>query len=1260
MSGYPHSVLAQYPCSPSTDPASDTVAVSTQFTQTLEPVQPVSPGSQFSLHLNAGGRLDLYTVGTDQEVFRLRRLVGGDADYERKALNFKASQLNTFASDAVQGEDEPDIFGIGADGSLTLARYEQETKEYVQQRCQPTSATEKLSQFTSVKLNDSVYAFVRFDDGTIASNFINMKDLGWASNQWVPLLSPNGTENAKATRISVCHNNKRQNGIYAISDKKSVWFSDSRNRFSRFTDLGYLEVRDVTIIEDFDNLLNIVAIGHIANKPAEKSGIWVKRQKKYPSTPGAIEWEDWNKIQSTVDVEGKAIRSSLDESGKVTIFVMEDDTESRLFIIRELRDKKNRTGWTHPFPLGNKVPDAIFAIAQDAQDLAEAFSITTEADADGNNKQMIYRFWQDPDSTLWKSETLSVEKPDTVVTLPVHSVEVRLQNGQQDPLSFGEAYFSSPTPATLRLNGRSYPVGPLIPEVKLKSDAGGLLVISYITNSLAAPTLVLRLPGMSPDEAISIEPNAQLQDRLSTLTSDDILKAKNSTGVPILPGTGNERKENAKALAEIHETVMSLGKPSDGSSVKAPYVWDKPGLGVRYHQRARNEKIGRLDLSQVQEQHWKITFADNNGIRVGKITADEGLALYNRAANMKISALTANDNTGALDLFDFSLGDLWQSIKSGVGKIFSGLKEIIITTIIDPIKKIVSAVKTVFKLVLEGIEYLIEKTIEYIQQAFEFIESMWAKVKAFFNDLYEWLAFLFNFDDIKRSAEIVEHMTDVGVDFSILATKHVRGLIEVGLDTISDRVKTAMGQFAKEISGQSLKQSIEKEQTVKGKNNAQKYSAHNPVSNAFRYNYDRAKAGPTSLISNSETKSTLQKILVTLDSLAQNFEFGDGKQAFEEAVSYFTEIGKSPDDMINLAMAGLVKVFESLALTTIALARGVILSIIDLMIKMIDVARVATKAQFEIPILSPIYKFITGRELAFSLAGMVSVLVAVPFTVGYKASTKTAPFANQSAVDKFKKAYTAETLAKMAGFIVKKDKLVKAAKKTQLTIGANIIKKMKTCSFAVFIVRAIVEPVQVSIVGAKSITSMDTLDVIAQLIGGANVLLRLASSIFSAPWFNKENAGSPGCTTGSGYGQIVWMMQLVLGPFLGIVIFVASILSDGKTTTKVNISRLTLWGMIHFGLNIIGTFMGSFDKENNQKNGLAIARAIITPIGTQCSWALLYDEVIKGSKGISVVVAAGLTFAVLAADAVFIGLEVFLPTDEVAATAKLQTIPLPV
>lgn len=1239
MTAYPYAVMAQEPFALNKEPENNNIIISTRFMEVMQPVRAIAPGTDFTPFLNMEGNLDLYTVGTGNQVYRLKSTEGNDASYQMQDLAITARALSVFEWN--NSLDFPDIMGIGDDGKLTRSQYDNESKTYKQKVDQPVDATEKLQQFKATKLNETIYVNVVFEDGTVGNSFIK-QDGTWASSTWALLKDPDGVGDAKALKIAMCNNNPVQNALYAISEDKTVWFADSKTRFTKFQNLGFLTVRDIYIVEDSENLLNIFAIGHITTKPDDDNNVWVKRQKKHPSKANTIEWDDWSLVSDTV--VGKAVRVALDASNALKVFVMQDDDLSSLFVIREQQDRRGRRdGWTVAFPLGRPTPDAIFSVAQDPTGLAQAFTVGLNH---GSSDIVACRFWQDPTTTNWVSAAIHIGEPDTAISLPAHSVDILLQDGVGAALPMIKFTVSSSSPATLTLQGRSYTVGPLNAPIELQADAAGAATMTIVTNSLSAPELIFTLDGMKEGEALTIAPNAELQSRLHVMTSDDILVATRKDGKPLLPGTEAERKQNAVSIAEIGQRAMSLGMKGDKNlAPKVPYLWkNQSSVGLGYHSNSNKRNPSLLVASNLEEQHWRVRF-DDNLVHCEDIDRSEAEGYLAKAHALKTSA-SPSTLPGFLDI---DWGDIWESVKNGVDVIVDGLKEFVVTTSINPITGIVDALRVVFKLVIVGVEYIIDKTVELLQQAFDIIEGVWNKIKVFFEDLYQWLAFLFNLPDFVRSQKAIEHSMNESIDFAKIAITNIRGTVAAGLDSISNSVENAMDTFAKELAGESLNQYSKEHENDEGRAATLESGSHNVVGNAFSQNYERASGNDGVRLQSVVDESALNTLLKTLFALSENFQFGEGKEAFEAGLEYFKDIASSPDKMLDLAMAGLVKVMEGIALTCIAIAKGVVLSVFDLLLSLFDLVKTMANYRLKIPILSPIYKYFTGKTLDFSILGVTALIVALPTTIGYKVATGSAPFPDDASLEAFKKEVTAENMAKAAGFTVKGAGMVRTSQVARFKASESLQKAMAWCLFGTFIVRAFVEPIQNGIVAAGQLEQKAEQEVEQKIVqklewfgglkkfaksavGLCTWVLRMLTSIFSAPWLTQDDPGKPGCESGKAFGQIVWIMQLVLGPVLGGIIWFYAIFGappkDPKVIGTVNITRLIIWGAIHLGMVIGQAIAGGFSS------GLLTARSVVGCLAPQVFWFALLKDVSTKTEGISVIALMAFSAVSMASNAV--------------------------
>ena len=89
-------------------------------------------------------------------------------------------------------------------------------------------------------------------------------------------------------------------------------------------------------------------------------------------------------------------------------------------------------------------------------------------------------------------------------------------------------------------------------------------------------------------------------------------------------------------------------------------------------------------------------------------------------------------------------------------------------------------------------EKVFEAVIKYAQQALDFIEGVWNWLKVKLEQLYEWLAFLFNFKDFARTAEGAAYVLIPPA----LAAEHLYDLLR---DPEPDAIERARNVQAREL-----------------------------------------------------------------------------------------------------------------------------------------------------------------------------------------------------------------------------------------------------------------------------------------------------------------------------------------------------------------------------------------------------------------------------------------------------------------------------
>ncbi|HZX85381.1 MAG TPA: hypothetical protein VFF19_17540, partial [Reyranella sp.] len=97
------------------------------------------------------------------------------------------------------------------------------------------------------------------------------------------------------------------------------------------------------------------------------------------------------------------------------------------------------------------------------------------------------------------------------------------------------------------------------------------------------------------------------------------------------------------------------------------------------------------------------------------------------------------------------------------------------------------------------------------------------------------------------------------------------------------------------------------------------------------------------------------------------------------------------DQFSSLSVAEIIKRFLAiLADALVETVENVVLTLIDVLMQLADGMMDALTASIDIPVLSWLYKELTGDDL--SILDVVCLIVAIPATIGYKATANAAPF----------------------------------------------------------------------------------------------------------------------------------------------------------------------------------------------------------------------------------------------------------------------------
>ncbi|MEM9548720.1 MAG: hypothetical protein AAGA77_22235 [Bacteroidota bacterium] len=313
--------------------------------------------------------------------------------------------------------------------------------------------------------------------------------------------------------------------------------------------------------------------------------------------------------------------------------------------------------------------------------------------------------------------------------------------------------------------------------------------------------------------------------------------------------------------------------------------------------------------------------------------------------------------------------------------------------IIHSIKKgITKITKVVSKIVDEGVQFAIhigDLVLNFIVDAalhiYHFLEKVWNKLKIFFKDLFEFLAFLFEWESFLRTKEVLKDLVNFIIDTS---EKSIQNL-ESKLADYFNSLEKKIDDIKESIDGQSV--SVDAHAATNHKVANDSIDQENcPKSSWIKSKKSHIIKGTASKEVHEvlDSVAQLQKAVVESDGfLAELEDFGeklgeDGKDLYHDFQRY---------------MKGELTFMQFLEIVGLIIAKAGV-QIIEELVKflfkgleeLLQLTKVALNKEIHIPFFSKLYESISKDPL--TILDFMSLIAAIPFTIVYKIGEKVEPF----------------------------------------------------------------------------------------------------------------------------------------------------------------------------------------------------------------------------------------------------------------------------
>ncbi|MGS1031372.1 hypothetical protein [Burkholderia glumae] len=544
---------------------------------------------------------------------------------------------------------------------------------------------------------------------------------------------------------------------------------------------------------------------------------------------------------------------------------------------------------------------------------------------------------------IWQDEPITVADVGAATKLLTFQTVVAFKNDNGLPAA-GRVRLSASVASTIVLNGHSHFVYPGNDAV-LDIPADGKLTLSNRALSFSPATYRLKVDHWA--QAIDINPASSLYQRFGTLTADDLRKASKADGQPLL-GDAWRTGDEADSLDALVQSLKQAAQLATRKSGGADGIW------LVNEGEIFSSRVAAASLPDGYS--WGLASDGAGGLQpIDQTTA-------NRLASQAGRTSSGLFGTGV------SLSDTWEMIANAAT---------------DAVRFVVRKATDVIEFICEiggRVGRFILNTLEEIGSFFKWL---WASIKTAAEDVWDFLKFLFDWDDIIA----VRNSVRDGFEDQLKALrKDVQGLRPIVAGFFDDGIRKV--QDIKHSHGFPVSRPVgEQEIAAARKQGADDQDA-------------AVNSGPGSWI--MEQFGNVMKAFIDIE-LPDMPDTGPGMMdVFNRQLDSLSNMGSDiggairsifPDgnpSILDLSFEKIKEVVAAVGLniaeSALTMGKDLCLAMIDTLAALLDAFRAVMFARIRSPLIEKLWELISGekKDLSFSIIDLVLLPPAVMGTILFK------------------------------------------------------------------------------------------------------------------------------------------------------------------------------------------------------------------------------------------------------------------------------------
>ncbi|KAF8803102.1 hypothetical protein BYT27DRAFT_6743633 [Phlegmacium glaucopus] len=611
-----------------------------------------------------------------------------------------------------------------------------------------------------------------------------------------------------------------------------------------------------------------------------------------------------------------------------------------------------------------------FRLATELTGAGHAYVVTEVASTSGS---ILEVYVQDMASTGWTKTTVASidDAAPNILKRNVYYIELTVRKG--GVLVPGlTAQITSSEFCQIDANGVSTSV--VSGQVYVtQTNTQGLICLTIPANeSLACPALSVWVQGMDADQTIDIQPTGDIQTFFASITVDDLKKATDQKDQSLIFSNLSDSKlrQLATGLRQAASAFGSSSQTSAGSltisdTASQAYLHPAASKEVAFTRHLSDRHMGLISHHRPGRS-FQICLKPN---------------LFAAHLPKATRQLARADGLTVLDTITSSWGDFWTQVTNGVVEV--GTVEF--TTIKNGVEANITCVVDHVMIVWNGVT-------SFVRQVFDVIADMFRSVKVASEKIFNWLAYIFAWDDIKATAVAFREVLDTQISN---AQDYMDNTARTQLKSFIGDAKTWLTNNEGTLvanSGNLTVGEYDKPESDPSNNLPSSASwLSNKVNNASK----STDLKPVTTMTDA-FNSTIQAFMNNLTATGISDDLSGALQSASDFFSTLTSRGV----LDGLTFESLAQVISSVVVLLLDLLEAVIDTLVDVLVQALKIFKDIVDTPIDIPLISRIFKDIIGLDL--TLFNLIAVPMAVPATILYKIIMGEAPFpqSNSNTTDK--------------------------------------------------------------------------------------------------------------------------------------------------------------------------------------------------------------------------------------------------------------------